>query len=217
MQTDPVGYDDQTNLYAYVRNDPLNKSDPDGKQEALLFGDFEVSKSATYNSDDPNAGVKAAGNMNIGLVKNVVEVGAFELAASRLSGVFSRGAAWLGRTTGVSARYFAWRQGLPYVAASRSVRAAGEAGRNKLASLYPKGEGALNAALKPFWGQGRDQAVAAAAREGSLQAPAGVTQEAVEAYTASITQRYSEALVKGNLQGAETFWSRMQILGKFQW
>lgn len=39
LQTDPVGYKDDLNPYAYVRNDPLNLSDPTGREVRLTGKD----------------------------------------------------------------------------------------------------------------------------------------------------------------------------------
>ncbi|WP_116237407.1 RHS repeat-associated core domain-containing protein [Parasphingopyxis lamellibrachiae] len=45
MQTDPIGYDDGMNMYAYVGNDPMNGTDPTG-EIVVISGDEEFARRA---------------------------------------------------------------------------------------------------------------------------------------------------------------------------
>lgn len=42
MQTDPIGYKDDLDLYTYVGDDPMNKTDPDGKIPVVVLIPFAL-------------------------------------------------------------------------------------------------------------------------------------------------------------------------------
>ena len=145
LQVDPVGYNDQVNLYAYVGDDPVNRSDPSGQHgRGDGFTDPEWEKFNKAQQQQAGRFEKAAARLNA-----AIQTGgkAFRKASGQYERVFGRGTGTAGNMARTAAQLTSMAGALRdngsqgYIATGLTAEAFAAAGYGPTAMAYGENGG----------------------------------------------------------------------------